>query len=208
MTETKQASFNRPQHPLLIVITGLSGAGKDSVVKRLKKRGRPFYFVVTVTDRPRRPREVEGRDYFFVTTARFEEMIARDEFLENAVVYGQNKGVLKEHARQAIASGQDVVMRLDVQGAATVKGHVPAAVTIFLTAESEEELIRRVRERGAISDEQLEKRRKTVCEELARIPESDYVVVNRHDRLRVTVDEVEAIIGAEHCRSVPQPIIL
>jgi guanylate kinase len=201
-------AFHREQPSLLIVISGPSGVGKDSVVQRMKERGFPVHFVVTATDRPPRPNEVHGRDYYFYTTAEFEQMIARGEFLEHARVYGQHKGIPKAHVRQALDSGQDVVMRVDVQGAETVKGLIPEATTIFLTCESEEELIARLRERRTESEEALQNRLETARQEMARIPDFDYAVVNRRNALDDAVDDVMAIIHAEHCRSVPHRISL
>ena len=206
--EAADSLFLREQPPLLIIVSGPSGSGKDSVVQRMRERAFPFHFLVTTTDRPPRPGEVHGRDYYFYTTAEFEEMLARGEFLEHAIVYGQQKGSLKAHVREALASGQDVVMRVDVQGAATVKGLISAAVTVFLTVESESELIARLRQRRTESAKARRHRLATAREEMARIPEFDYVVVNRHDDLDGAVDEVVAIIRAEHCRAVPQRISL
>jgi guanylate kinase len=200
--------FQREQPPLLIVISGPSGAGKDSVVQQMKERGLTFDFVVTATDRPPRPTEVHGRDYYFYTTAEFERMIAVGELLEHACVYGQYKGIPKAHVRQALDSGQDVVMRVDVQGADTVKGLIPEAVTVFLICESEEELVARLRERRTESEEALRHRLATAHKEMARIPFFDYVVVNRRDALDDAVDDVLAIIRAEHCRAVPRRISL
>jgi guanylate kinase len=200
--------FQREQPPLLIVISGPSGVGKDSVVQRMKERGLPFHFVVTATDRPPRPNEVHGQDYYFYTTAKFERMIEENELLENAWVYGQHKGIPKAHVREALASGSDVVMRVDVQGAETVKKLLPAAITVFLMCESEEELVARLRERRTESEEALKRRLDTAREEMACIPNFDYVVVNRHDDLDGAVDDVIAIMRAEHCRSVPRKVRL
>ena len=200
--------FHREQPPLLIVISGPSGAGKDSVVLRMKERGFPFHFVVTATDRAPRHNEIHGKDYYFYTTAEFERMIDEHELLENAWVYGQHKGIPKAHVREALASGQDVVMRIDVQGAETVKKLLPAAITIFLICESEEELVARLRERRTESTDALQKRLDTAHEEMALIPDFDYVVVNHHGALDDAVDDVVAIMRAEHCRSVPRRIHL
>jgi guanylate kinase len=128
-------------------------------------------------------------------------MIADGEFLEHACVYGQHKGIPKAHVRKALASGKDVVMRVDVQGARTVKGLLPAATTIFLTCESQQELIARLRERRTEPEEALRERLKTARCEMACIPEFDYVVVNQRDALDQAVDDVAAIIRAEQCRS-------
>ncbi|NIV39933.1 MAG: guanylate kinase [Anaerolineae bacterium] len=207
-SSTAADPFDREHPPLLIVISGPSGAGKDSVVQRMKERGFPFHFVVTATDRAPRPNEVHGQDYYFYTTAEFERMIDEDELLEHAWVYGQHKGIPKAHVREALASGQDVVMRVDVQGAETVKGILPAAITIFLVCESEEELVARLRARRTESEEALQKRLHTAHKEMACIPDFDYVVVNRHGTLDDAVDDVVAIMRAEHCRSVPRRIQL
>ncbi|MGD8623813.1 MAG: guanylate kinase [Anaerolineae bacterium] len=198
----------REQFPLLVVISGPSGVGKDSVVQRMKDRDLPFHFVVTATDRPPRPQEVHGRDYYFYSTAEFQRMIAQGEMLEHAVVYGQLKGIPKAHVRQALASGQDVIMRLDVQGARTVKDLLPMAITIFLLAESEGELLARLRARRTESEEALRHRLDTARQELDCIPEFDYVVVNRRDALDRAVDDVAAIIRAEHCRATPRQVRL
>jgi guanylate kinase len=194
--------------PLLIVIAGLSGAGKDSVIAAIKRRQHPFHFVITATDRPRRPHEVDGQDYIFVSTARFIEMIERDELLEHAIVYGQHKGVPKAQVRQALASGLDVVMRLDVQGAKTIRRLAPEAVLIFITTATEEELVARLRGRGTDSPGALELRIATAREELAQVDVFDYVVVNRQDELEGAVDDVMSIIRAEHCRAVPRKVAL
>jgi guanylate kinase len=200
--------FFHERPSLLVVISGPSGVGKDSVVQRMKERGFPVHFVVTATDRAPRPTEAHGRDYYFYTTAEFEQMIARGELLEHACVYGQNKGIPKAHVRQALDSGQDVVMRVDVQGAETVKRLIPEAVTIFLTCESEEELIARLRERRTESEEALQHRLETARQEMAQIPDFDYLVANCRNALDNAVDDVMAIIRAEHCRSVPRKIRL
>lgn len=210
MQETSKAAdpFHREEPPLVIVISGPSGVGKDSVVQRMKERGFPFHFVVTATDRPPRHNEVHGQDYFFYTTAEFERMIAEDELLEHAWVYGQHKGIPKAHVREALGSGQDVVMRVDVQGAETVKGLIPAAVSIFLLCESEEELVIRLRERHTESNDALQERLSVAHKEIDSIPDFDYVVVNRRCALDAAVDDIVAIIRAEHCRSIPEEISL
>jgi guanylate kinase len=200
--------FRREKPPLLIVITGPSGVGKDSVVLRMKERGFPFHFVITATDRPPRPGEVHGKDYYFYSTGQFERMIAQGELLEHACVYGQHKGIPATHVREALASGHDVVMRVDVQGATTVKGLIPSAIVVFLTCESEKELTARLVMRRTESEEALQGRLDSSRKEMALIPEFDYVVANRRDLLDEAVDDVAAIIRAEHCRSVPRWIHL
>ncbi len=200
--------YNFKRQPLLIVISGTPGVGKDSLIQCLKERDCPFHFVVTATDRPPRPGEVHGKDYFFLTTGEFLRMEREGELLEHAVVYGQRKGIPKQQVREAMASGRDVVMRIDVQGAATIRRLVPEAVLIFLTASSEEELEQRLRARGCDSSEQLQTRIAIAREEMKRLSEFDYVVVNRDGELEQAVEDVIAIIRAEHCRVEPRVVQL
>ena len=203
-----QQLYRFEQHPLLVVISGTSGAGKDSVVKevvrRAHERGIQARFVVTATTRPKRESEVDGIDYFFVSQAQFEKMIVRGELFEHALVYGHYKGVPKQQVREAMASGRDVLMRLDIQGANTVRCIVPEAVLVFITAPSEEELIARLRQRRTESPEQLQIRLDTAREEMRHIPEFDYVVQNPENRLDEAVETVLAIIAAEKHRTHPR----
>jgi len=192
--------YERTPQPLLIVISGPSGVGKDTTLNRMKELGHPFHFVVTATARPQRPGEVHSRDYYFVSMKKFTAMIEQGELLEHALVYGEYKGIPKAHVRQALASGQDVLMRVDVQGAATIRKLVPNAVLIFLTASSEEELTRRLRARKTESPKSLEKRLATARQEMAQIVNFDYVVVNQDHHLDDTVRQIVAIITAEKCR--------
>lgn len=186
--------------PILIVISGPSGVGKDTVVQRMKERGLPFHFVVTATTREMRPNETNGKDYWFVSKDEFARMIEENELIEYAVVYGDYKGIPKWEVRDALASGKDVVMRIDVQGAETVRKLVPEALLIFITCESEEELERRLRERKTESSDSLSLRIATARKELQRIQAFDYVIVNRDFHLDDTVNKVRAIIDAEHLR--------
>jgi guanylate kinase len=194
-------------HPLLIVLSGPAGVGKDAVLNRLKAIRYPLYFVVTATDRAPRPNEVDGVDYFFVTTAEFQRLEREGELLEHALVYGQHKGVPKHQVREALAAGQDVVMRVDVQGAATVREIAPQAVLIFLTA-SDADLEKRLRRRRTDSPEQLAIRLEKAREEKERITEFDYVVVNEENQLDQAVRCVISIIEAEHCRVHPRKVQL
>lgn len=194
--------------PLLVVISGPSGVGKDATIQRMRERGFPCSFVVTVTTRPQRPAEVEGVDYRFVAEPVFQQMIAHEELLEHALVYGQYKGIPKDGVRAALTSGHDVVIRVDVQGAATVKRLAPQAVTIFLTAESEEALLERLRRRHTEDESQLNRRIKTARAELQRAREFKYRVVNRECALDETVDRVLSIMEAERSRVDWQPVEL
>lgn len=207
MTDPKNG-FGTKKEPLLIVISGPSGVGKDTVLKQMKKRKLPFHFVVTATTRPPRPDEVDGVDYIFVSTEQFAEMIEKDELLEYAIVYNDYKGIPKEQVRKALASDKDVVMRVDVQGAASVRKLSPEAILIFLTTEEEKELVRRLELRKTESPEDLKLRIATARQEFKRIGEFDYVVVNRQNQLDETVDTILAIMAAEHHRVDPRKVTL
>ena len=207
MIDTDTFQLPEPQ-PLLIVISGPSGVGKDSVIKRMKKRQMPFHFVVTATTRPPRPEEVDGVDYWFLSKDRFAEMIDRGELLEYAIVYNDYKGIPKAQVQEALSSGQDVVMRVDVQGAATIRKLCADALLIFLTTKDEAELIERLRSRKTESPEGLNLRIATARQETRRIDEFDYVVLNRESRLDETVDLIEAIIKAEKQRVHPRKVCL
>jgi guanylate kinase len=200
--------LERQRQPLLIVISGPSGVGKDTIVHRMRERRLPFRFVVTATSRPRRDDEVEGVDYLFLTREEFEAMVARGEFLEHALVYGQFKGIPRRHVREALATGQDVVFRIDVQGAETVRRLCPEALLIFLATRDEEELARRLRKRRTESAEALELRLATARREYEKVGLFDYVVVNGDDELDRAVDTIEAIIRAEHHRTRPRRVTL
>ncbi len=206
-TRTWYAGLQTPR-PLLVIISGPSGVGKDVTIQRMEARGYPCHFVVTTTTRERRPNEVDGVDYHFISEAQFAEMIAKGELLEHAIVYGQHKGIPKAGVRAALASGQDVIMRLDVQGAATVRQLVPQAITVFLTAETEEALIERLRRRRTEDDTQLQRRIVAARAELRRIGEFKYRLINRECALDETVDQVIAIIRAEKCRVDWEPVCL
>jgi guanylate kinase len=196
------------EKPVLVVLSGPSGVGKDATLELMKRRDLPFHFVVTATTRPQRPSEKDGVDYHFVSVGEFAEMIDSGELLEYAVVYGDYKGIPKKHVREALASGKDVVLRIDVQGAATIRSLIPNAVTIFLAAESEQKLIQRLRERKTESTDNLKMRFATARQEMGRIGEFNYVVVNREDELDKTVDQVISIIHAEKCRVDWTPVVL
>ena len=190
--------FGHEHEPLLVVISGPSGVGKDAVLQRMKERDLPFHFVVTATTRPQRPNETQGVDYFFVSVEEFQRMIEDDELLEHAVVYNELKGIPREQVREALDSGRDVVLRVDVQGAATLRKLQPEAVLIFLTTSDEEELVNRLKARKTESPEKLKVRIETARPEFKRLDEFDYKVVNRDNRLDETVDTILAIIQAEH----------
>jgi guanylate kinase len=213
--QSTQTVYGRGANPLLVVISGTSGSGKDSVVKalidRLLARQRPVHFVVTTTSRSMRENEVNGVDYCFVSPSEFEEMIANDELIEHALVYGDYKGVPKRQIHKAVEAmnqGADVVMRLDVQGAKTIRHMVPEALLIFMTTSSEQELVERLRRRSTENPEQLQIRLQTAREEMQQIAAFDYVVPNLDGKLDETVDTVLAIMTAEKYRTHPRRVEL
>lgn len=208
MSNINNHNQNSPLEPLLIVISGPSGVGKDSVIKRMKERDLPFHFVVTATTRPRREGEEHGVDYFFISTEEFNEMIDQGELLEYAIVYDDHKGIPTEQVRQALASGKDVIMRLDVQGAATMRKISPEAILIFLTTQDEQELIERLVERKTETRESMQIRIETARQELTQIEEFDYVVLNRDCHLDEAVDSILSIIQTEHQRAIPRKVTL
>jgi guanylate kinase len=200
--------IKKQQQPLLIVISGPSGVGKDTVLQRMKELQLPFHFVVTATSRPKREGEIEGVDYFFVSPDEFLSMIDRDELLEHALVYGEYKGIPRHQVREAFASGRDVVMRIDVQGAETIRQLYPEALLIFLSTQSEKELIARLKERRTESEEKLQLRINTAREELRKVELFDYYVVNADGQLDATVDAIVAIIESEHRCTNPRQVSL
>lgn len=199
---------NKQKQPLLIVLSGPSGVGKDTVLQRMKELQLPFHFVVTATSRPKRKGEIEGVDYFFVSADEFITMIERGELLEHALVYDEHKGIPRQQVQDAFASGQDVIMRIDVQGAETICQLYPEALLIFLSTQNEEELIARLKARRTESEEKLQLRIETAREELHKVELFDYYVVNADDQLDATVDAILAIIASEHRRTNPRQVRL
>jgi guanylate kinase len=194
--------------PLLIVISGPSGVGKDTVIQRMKERNLPIHFIVTAATRLPRPNEVNGRDYFFYSHDEFAEMIEKGELLEYAIVYNDYKGIPKAQVRDALSSGKDVVMRLDVQGAATIRRLYPEALMIFLTVQDEEDMVNRLQERKTETPEGLKLRIATARQEMTQVDSFDYVVITRENHLDETVDIIVSILVAEHHRVKQRKVTL
>src|SRR4030042_297687 len=193
--------FSLPQpQPLLIVISGPSGVGKDTVIQRMQERNLHFQFVVTATTRPPRPNEVHGKDYFFYSLAEFARMIEKGELLEHAIVYNEYKGIPRAQVRDALATGKDVVMRLDVQGASTIRKFCPDVLMIFLSPKDEAEMIARLQERKTETPEGFRLRVATARQEMTHLKSFDYIVINQELHLDETVDTIISIIVAEHHR--------
>ncbi len=203
-----QAPFNLSKRLLFIVISGPSGAGKDAVLTKMKELGYPLEYVVTATTRSQRDKERNNVDYHFVSKERFQEMIGRKEFLEWANVYGNWYGVPKEPVKQALDKGQDVIVKVNTQGAATIKKILPQAVFIFLVPPSMEELVLRLKQRHSESPFDLALRTKTAEEEIKQLSLFDYIVVNKRDEIDLAVSGIKAILIAEKCRVTPREIAL
>lgn len=200
--------FSFTSFPLVVVLSGPSGVGKDAVLTRMRELGYPFFYTVTMTTRPQRAGEVDGVHYYFVTMEQFDCMLARGEFLEWALVYGNYYGVPKGPVREALARGQDVIIKADVQGAATIKRLAPDAVFVFLAPPSMDELAERLRQRKTESPEAYAVRLQTAWEEMNALPEFDYVVVNNSQMLDDAATKIMDIAVAERCRVYPRRVIL
>lgn len=196
-----EINFNvlHPQ-PLLVVISGPSGVGKDAVLKELKKREGKYAFVTTATSRPPRPGEVPGVDYLFVSKSEFERMIEAGELIEHNLVYSDYKGIPRSQILTALGTGKDTFIRVDVKGAARLKTLCPDALFIFLVPDSTDVWYTRLKNRRTETEAELQLRIQTVFAELEEIEWFDYVVTNVEDHLENTVEMIEAIINVEHHR--------
>lgn len=202
-------NFNlQKREPLFIVISGLSGVGKDAVIEELLKRGIPLHKVVTATTRAPRSTERDGVDYHFLTHERFQEMIRNNEFIEWAMVYNDFKGVPRKQIRDAMASGLDVIMRVDVQGARKFRELFPEALLIFITPASEEDWRAMLLGRDTDTPDQIDRRITAAPSELDALPIFNYVVINKRCCLAETTDKIIGIIDSEHMRNPHRKVIV
>jgi guanylate kinase len=211
MTETKRKDdnlLNKPSIPLLLVLSGPSGAGKDTVLTRLKNAVPNGEFVTTLTTRAKRPKEKEDINYHFVSVETFEKMKRENALLESANVYGNWYGVPKGPVKLALQQGKDVIVKVDVQGVANIKKLAPQAIFIFVVPPSMEELTTRLKLRRTESAFDIDLRLKTAEEEMKQMSLFDYVVVNRHGEVDLAVSVIEAIITAEKSRYIPRKVAL
>jgi guanylate kinase len=208
MSHENRSPLVPPPKPLLLVLSGLSGGGKDTVLTGLRQLGLPLEISISVTTRARRADEKDGVHYHFISNARFQELIDSNQLLEWATVYGNRYGIPREPVRQALKNGKDVIVKIDVQGAATIKKILPQAVFIFLATPYMEELEKRLKKRRTETPAELELRLRTAALELEKLPMFDYIVVNRPGEIDRAVADIEAIIAAEKCRATPRELSL
>jgi guanylate kinase len=192
--------------PLLIVLSGPSGVGKDAVLARMRESERPFHYVVTATTRPKRAREKNGLDYHFLSRKEFRQMVDRRQLLEWANVYGNYYGVPKEEVSPALSRGVDTIVKVDVQGAAAINRILPQAVFIFLMPPSLEALEKRLKRRRSESSQDLALRLARAEEEIKSLPLFDYVITSHQNKLDEVVSQIDAIVTAEKCRVEPRTV--
>ncbi len=187
---------------LLVVVSGPSGVGKDTIIAALRARPRDpdYHYVVTCTTRPPRPGEVDGVSYHFLDRARFVALRKAGAFLEAAEVHGNWYATPRAEVRRALAAGHDVILKIDVQGAAAVKAAVPGALLVFVVPPSLEALFARLVRRATETAEELEVRQRNAALELARQGDYDHVVVNETGQVERTAERIDEIIRAERTR--------
>ena len=208
MSRRPSSPLGLPRKPLLIILSGPSGVGKDALLNRMKEFKYPLEYITTVTTRLRRAGERNHIDYHFIAPEKFQDMTKQRELLEYANVYGNWYGVPKQPIKQALNSDRDTIVKVDIQGAAAIKKIVPQAVFIFLMPPSMEELGDRLKKRHTESSFDLDLRLQTATEEIKQLSLFDYVVYSQRDDIYSAVMDIVAIITAEKCRVTPREINL
>ncbi len=203
-----QGRLNLATKPLLLVLSGPSGSGKDAVLTRMKELDSPFEYIVTVTTRPKRTNERDNVDYHFVSRESFQKMIEHGNLLEWANVYGNRYGVPKQAVKEALDGGQDTIVKVDIQGATTIRKLLPQAIFIFLVPPSMTELATRLKQRNTESAADLALRLKTAEEEVKNMSLFDHIVISKRDGIDQVVSDITAIITAEKCRVTPREVSL
>jgi guanylate kinase len=192
--------------PRLFVISGPSGVGKDTVIEYLRPHVPDFHFATTATTRSRRPGEIDGMHYIFLTEAEFRSWVGDGEFVEHAMVYDHLYGVPRRGIRSGLETDRHTVVKVDVQGAATIRSLAPSAILIYLMPPSMEELIRRICFRKTEEADVIIRRIQTARSEISAARDFDYVVVNDH--VEVAVEQIMAILSAEQLKVNQQKIVL
>ena len=184
---------------LLVVVSGFSGAGKGSIMKRILQKYDNYALSISATTRDPRPGEMDGQDYFYKTQKQFEKMIDKDELIEYASYQGNYYGTPKAYVEKQLNSGRDVILEIEVQGATKVKELLPDTVLIFVTPPSAAELRDRLTKRATESADQIRGRLRRAVDEAEYMPTYDYILVN--DDLEAAVTELDEIVRAEHKKS-------
>ena len=222
MTEQPPGAVATPDDPLsgvpsagapgalLVVVSGPSGVGKDTIIDAFRARPADpaYHYVVTCTTRSARRGEVDGVSYQFLARERFAALRDDGAFLEWAEVHGNWYATPRAEVRRALAGGRDVILKIDVQGAAAVKSLVPDALLVFVVPPSLEALFRRLRARATETAEQLELRQRNAAIELAWAGDYDHVVVNEDGQVERTAERIEAIIRAERARHPDRRVVV
>ena len=208
MSRRRGSPLSTPKKPLLIILSGPSGVGKDALLSRMKELKYPLEYITTVTTRSRRAGERNHIDYHFIATQKFQDMIKQGELLEYANVYGNWYGVPKTPVKEALNNGRDTIVKVDIQGAANIKKIVPQAVFIFLMPPSMEELGLRLKRRHTESSFNLNVRMQTATEEIKQLSLFDYVVYSHRGEIDRSAQDIAAIVTAEKCRVTPRQVNL
>ena len=197
-TDMKKHGSSLKKKGMLAVISGFSGAGKGTLMKRLLNEYDNYSISISATTRDPRPGERDGVDYFFVTKERFQEMIQNDELLEYAKYVDNYYGTPKAYVESEMEKGRDVILEIEIQGALKIKAKFPETVLIFITTPSAEELKKRLMHRGTESDEVIMKRLERASLEAVGVEAYDYILVN--DDLDKTVKHLNYLIQDQHMR--------
>lgn len=190
--------------PLIVVISGPSGVGKDTIIERMAELGHTFHFTITATTRKPRPNEMDGVNHHFLTQERFIALIDSDELLEWAIVYGNYYGVPKQQVRDALDAGSHVIVRVDVQGALRIKEIVPDALLLFVNAPNNKVLRDRLVRRGVNTEEDMRLRLAAAESESEKAVIFDFQIVNHENQLDDAVAEITAIVKSEARRYPPR----
>tara|TARA_A100001037_G_C15098997_1_gene612975 strand:+ start:1006 stop:1617 length:612 start_codon:yes stop_codon:yes gene_type:complete len=184
----------KEKQPILLILSGPSGVGKDAVLSRMRELKEPYHYTVTSTTRSKRDGETEGKDYIFISQNEFKKQIELGGFLEWAEVYGNYYGVPRDQVKSALKTGSDVIIKIDVQGAQTIKKLAPMALYIFLAPPDTDQLEKRLTERMTESPESLTLRLKTAAEEMKSASWFDHIVINHENQLDSAVSEIQNIV--------------
>ncbi len=191
--------LNKSHQPFMLILSSPSGAGKTSICREVARRDKKIFYSVSVTTRPRRKGERNGKSYLFLKKREFQRLLKRGELLEWAEVYGHLYGTPKKPVLQAFQKGKDVIADLDIQGMRSCKRVLPGTVSIFILPPNLKEWKRRLQTRGAEDVETIKRREAGFWEEIKAIPEFDYLIIN--DKLEKAVRDVMSIINAERLRT-------